>query len=236
MEACPDLETKLGYVFRDKSLLLEAVTHRSLSNELAEEDRRDNERLEFLGDAVLGLIVSEWLLELFPREDEGDLTRLRASLVQERRLFEVARGLGLGMHLHLGKGEERMGGRNKPSVLADALEAVIGAVYLDGGPEPARAFVRGRFQGFLDGMARNRFLLADPKTRLQEMCLALFRAPPEYAVVDEQGPDHEKTFFVDLSVQGLRLASGKGRSKKDAEQDAAQRFLQSLERNPLGFL
>jgi len=233
---CPELEKKLGYSFRDKTLLLEAVTHRSLLNELSGGDRKDNERLEFLGDSVLGMIISEWLMELFPREKEGELTRLRSVLVKEKRLSEVALTLGLGNHLCLGKGEERMGGRSKPSVLADALEAVVGAVYLDGGMSPAQAFIKGQFRGFLDGMKKNRFMLTDPKTRLQELLLALFRSPPVYRVVDEEGPDHEKTFYVDISVRDLLLASGKGKSKKEAEQDAAEQFLKTLERNPLGLL
>lgn len=231
-----DLEAKLGYAFQDRNLLLEAFTHRSLINELPGADRRDNERLEFLGDAVLGLLISEWLMERFPVEQEGELTRLRSSLVKEKRLAEVARGLGLGSHLHLGKGEEMLGGRSKPSILADALEALLGALYLDGGPQAARNLVRERFRDFLEGMTGNRLLLADPKTRLQELFLALFRVPPAYGVIGEEGPDHEKTFSVGLWVQGHRLASGKGRSKKEAEQDAAEQFLRSLQRNPLALL
>lgn len=232
----PALEETLGHVFRNRGLLLEALTHRSLINELPGDDRRDNERLEFLGDAVLGMIVSEWLMEQFPREKEGELTRLRAALVKEKRLSEVARRLDLGTHLFLGKGEERMGGRTKPSVLANALEALLGAVYLDGGMGPARAFIHGHFQRFLDGSKKNRFMLADPKTRLQELLLALFRSPPAYRVVAEEGPDHEKTFFVDLWVRDLLLSSGKGKSKKEAEQDAAEQFLGKLAENPLGLL
>jgi len=234
--ASPVLEERLGYAFRDKDLLLEALTHRSLINEIPGDGRRDNERLEFLGDAVLGMIVSEWLMRRFPQEREGELTRLRSALVKEKRLAEVAVALGLGTHLHLGKGEERMGGRGKPSVLANTLEAVLGAVYLDGGIDPARAFIHAHFRRFLERTHSNRFMLADPKTRLQELLLALLRFPPDYRVVAEEGPDHEKTFHVDLAVRNLRLASGRGKSKKEAEQDAAEQFLRTLEQNPLGLL
>ncbi len=229
-----ELEGKLEYTFRNKDLLLESLTHRSLLNELPDAGRRDNERLEFLGDSVLGLIISEWLMQQFPQEKEGELTRLRSALVKEKRLAEVAREMGLGRYLHLGKGEEQMEGRTKPSVLGDAFEAVLGAIFLDGGIVPAREFVHGRFRDVLQEMKRNRCMLADPKTRLQELLLALFRAPPVYLVSDEQGPDHAKTFFVDLSIDGLDLSRGKGKSKKEAEQDAAEQFLKYLERNPLG--
>jgi ribonuclease-3 len=175
-------------------------------------------------------------MQLFPEEKEGELTRLRSSLVKEKRLAEVAGGLGLGSHLHLGKGEERMGGRNKPSVLADAFESLVGAIYLDGGLVPAERFVQSRFRPFLESMQRNRFMMADPKTRLQELLLALFRAPPAYRVASEEGPDHQKTFYVELAINTLVLACGKGKSKKEAEQDAAEQFLKKMEQNPLGLL
>jgi ribonuclease III len=235
-ESLPALEEELEYSFRDKDLLLEAITHRSLLNELAEGGRKDNERLEFLGDSILGMIISEWIMQSFPEEKEGELTRLRSSLVKEKRLAEVASGLGLGSYLHLGKGEERMGGRQKPSVLADAFESMVGAIYLDGGLSAAQRFVQGRFRPFLESMQRNRFMLADPKTRLQELLLALFRTPPTYRVASEEGPDHQKTFCVDLAIHDLLLACGKGKSKKEAEQDAAEQFLKKMERNPLGLL
>ena len=235
-ECHPDeLEEKLGYAFRSRGLLLEALTHRSLLNEIPGEDRRDNERLEFLGDAVLGLIVSEWLMEEFPEEQEGELTRLRSVLVQEKQLSRVSRSLDLGRYLHLGKGEARMNGREKPSVLADAFEALVAAVYLDGGTGAAREIVRKLLAPFLSGMREDCRIVADPKTRVQEMLLAFFHTPPAYRVVEEQGPDHDKTFFVNLCVQDVNLSSGQGKSKKEAEQDAADRLLLKLERNPLGF-
>jgi ribonuclease III len=230
------LEEILGYAFRDRQLLEEALTHRSLLNEIVEEGRRDNERLEFLGDAVLGLIIAEWVMEAYPHELEGELTRLRSALVKEKKLAEVARGLKLGEFLYLGKGEERMEGRNKRSILADAFEAIVGAIYLDGGFEGARDFVRRTFEALLREARTNQSLLTDAKTRLQELMLALFRRAPVYEVAEERGPDHAKTFVIHLRLNDRTLACGQGRSKKEAEQDAAERFLKHLEKNPLGLL
>lgn len=238
--AIPDpsagLEDKLGYRFRDPALLEEALTHRSLLNEIQQEGRRDNERLEFLGDAVLGFLVTEWIMELFPDEQEGELTRLRSVLVKEKRLCEVSMELNLGNYLYLGRGEERMEGRRKPSVLANAFESLVGALYLDGGMDCVRDLIRRLFKPFLDWAKDDRRLLADPKSRLQELMLALFRTPPVYKVAEELGPDHAKTFLIQLTVKNLILASGTGRSKKEAEQDAAEKFLKDLEKNPLGML
>lgn len=230
------LEEILDYTFQDRRLLEEALTHRSLLNELLDEGRSDNERLEFLGDAVLGLIIAEWVVEAYPAEKEGELTRLRSALVKEKKLAEVARGLRLGEFLYLGKGEEQMAGRQKRSILADAFEAIVGAIYLDGGVEAVRRFVRGTFGTLLEEVTTNQRLLTDAKTRLQELMLALFRQSPAYEVVEERGPDHAKTFVIHLRLNDRTLASGKGRSKKEAEQDAAERFLKHLEKNPLGLL
>ncbi len=232
----PDLERTLAYVFRDRDRLREAMTHRSLLNEIREEGRRDNERLEFLGDAVLGLMIAEWLMEEFPEEQEGELTRLRALLVREKTLAEVAGELDLGRYLFLGKGEEQMAGRRKRSILADAFEALLGAVYLDGGIEPARRIVRDRLGRFLREAKSRRRRVTDPKTQLQELLLSLFHTAPVYEVIGEEGPDHAKTFDVELRLKGRVLGRGRGRSKKEAEQDAADRFLKELEKNPFGFL
>lgn len=230
------LEEVLGYRFRNRRLLEEALTHSSLLNEIPNGNRCDNERLEFLGDAVLGLIMAEWLMEAFPREAEGEMTRLRSSLVKEKRLAEVARGLKLGEFLHLGKGEERMEGRRKRSILADALEAVAGAIYLDGGLETVRDFVRRVFGPAMEEAGTGLRLATDAKTRLQELMLALFRRSPVYEVAEERGPDHGKTFVIRLRLHERTLASGKGGSKKEAEQDAAGKFLHDLQENPLGLL
>ncbi len=231
-----DLEGILGHTFRNRSLLEESLTHRSLLNEILEEGRRDNERLEFLGDAVLGLIVAEWVMEAYPQETEGELTRLRAALVKEKKLAEVARGLKLGDFLYLGKGEERMEGRRKRSILADAFEAIVGAIYLDGGLEVVRDFVRRTFGTLLEEARTDQRLLTDAKTRLQELMLALFRRSPIYEVAEERGPDHAKTFVILLRLNDRTLATGEGRSKKEAEQNAAEKFLKHLEKNPLGLL
>jgi ribonuclease-3 len=231
-----ELEGILGYTFRDHRLLEEALTHRSLLNEIPAEGRCDNERLEFLGDAVLGLIIAEWIMQSYPEEPEGELTRLRSALVKQKKLAEVARGLRLGEFLYLGKGEEQMAGRQKRSILADAFEAMVGAIYLDGGLESVRAFVRGTFGPLLEEAKGNHSLLTDAKTRLQELMLALFRRSPVYEVAEESGPDHAKTFVIHLRLNDRTLACGKGRSKKEAEQDAAEQFLKLLEKNPLGLL
>jgi len=231
-----EMEAILGYNFQDLRLLEQALTHRSLLNEIIEEGRGDNERLEFLGDAVLGLIIGEWVMQAYPEELEGELTRLRSALVKEKKLAEVARSLRLGEFLYLGKGEEQMAGRQKRSILADAFEAILGAIYLDGGLEAVREFVRRTFGTVLEEVKTNQSLLTDAKTRLQEIMLALFRTSPAYEVAGEQGPDHAKTFEVHLRLNDRTLASGKGRSKKEAEQDAAAQFLKHLEKNPLGLL
>jgi ribonuclease III len=229
-----ELEKILGYTFQDRLLLEESLTHRSLMNEVPEVGRRDNERLEFLGDAVLGLIIAEWVMQAYPHKLEGELTRLRSALVKEKKLAEVARGLNLGEFLYLGKGEEQMEGRRKRSILADAFEAIVGAIYLDGGLEAVRDFVRRTFGTLLEEVKTNQSLLTDAKTRLQELMLALFRRSPVYEVVEERGPDHAKTFVIHLQMNDQTLACGKGRSKKEAEQDAAEQFLKHLEKNPLG--
>jgi len=231
-----DLEKKLEYTFGNAGILEEALTHRSLLNEIDATHRRDNERLEFLGDSVLGFLITDWIMSLFPDEQEGELTRIRSALVKEKRLGEVSRKLDLGHYLHLGKGEEQMGGRRKLSVLGNAFEAIVGAIYLDGGIGEAQAFVRRQFQPFLEKTKGEHRILADPKTQLQELLLALLRSPPVYKVVEESGPDHEKTFVMQLQVMNLVLATGKGRSKKEAEQEAAEHFLKELEKNPFGML
>lgn len=228
------LEEALGYRFQDRSLLEEALTHRSLLNEIDERDRRDNERLEFLGDAVLGLVVADLLMKALPEGREGELTLNRAALVKRKKLGEIARRLALGEYLYLGKGEERTAGRQKLSILADAFEAVIGAVFLDGGFDAARSLVEAHFAEFVEEIRERHRAAPDPKTRVQELFLALFHVSPVYEVIGESGPDHAKTFRVRLCLNKLSLACGVGRNKKEAEQDAAERFLGQLACNPLG--
>lgn len=228
------LQETLGYRFRDRSLLEEALTHRSLLNEIDERDRRDNERLEFLGDAVLGLVVADLLMKALPQGREGELTLNRAALVKRKKLADIARRLHLGEYLYLGKGEERSAGRQKISILADAFEAVVGAVFLDGGFDAVRNLVEAQFAEFVEEIRKEHRAAPDPKTRVQELFLALFHVSPVYEVIAESGPDHAKTFRVRLSLNQLSLANGVGRNKKEAEQDAAMRFLRHLEGNPLG--
>jgi len=213
------LEGLLGHPFADPGLLEEALTHKSYLNENAAPGRRHNERLEFLGDAVLGLCVGHLLMERFPDVREGELSMIRAQVVNETHLADVALQLALGEWLYLGRGEEQTGGRRKPSLLADACEAMLAAVYLDGGFAAAFETVRRLFEprfAALEQPGRSDF-----KTRLQERAQATLRETPRYAVTEEKGPDHEKTFVVGVLVGGRELARGEGRSKKEAEQRAA---------------
>ena len=203
----------------DPALVLRAVTHRSFAYENG--GLPTNERLEFLGDSVLGLVVTEELFRRHPDLPEGQLAKLRAAVVNSRALAEVARELGIGRYLRLGRGEEASGGRDKSSILADAVEALIGAVYIDRGTEPARELVLRLFNGLLDGSAQLGAGL-DWKTSLQELAAEHTLGVPEYAVT-ETGPDHAKTFHAIALVGGSEVGTGEGRSKKEAEQRAAER-------------
>ncbi|WP_456431246.1 ribonuclease III [Thermosulfuriphilus sp.] len=226
------LEEKLTYRFRDPALLLAALIHRSYQGDRPEGlPYRDNEILEFLGDAVLDLIISQLLVARYgDRYREGDLSRMRAYLVNEERLARVAEKLGLGDCLLIGRGEELTGGRKKPSILAGAFEAVVGAIFLDGGYEVAYSFVRRLFSQLV-GQAARLGLRADYKSLLQELTQALERATPVYELEGSRGPDHAKVFTVAVKLKGRPLARGRGRSKKEAEQEAAKRALQRL-KNP----
>lgn len=225
------LETRLGYPFEDKSLLMEALRHSSWVNEHFREDLRDNERLEFLGDAVLSLIIGQLLMQKRPEMREGDLSRTRAKLVNEHQLADLSRQLDLGRFLMLGRGEAQTDGRNKSSLLADAFEATLAALYLDGGFDRALAFVSRLFEPLIaemPGRSRN----PDYKSRLQEAVQLRHHEVPQYTVVGEAGPDHEKTFRVAVEICGLS-AEGKGGSKKKAEQDAARKGLERLKEESL---
>ncbi len=220
------LADRLGYHFQTRRLFEEALTHKSYLNECPSSERRDNERLEFLGDAVLDLIVSELFLFRFPEAPEGELSKLKAKTVSETALSHVARRLDLGSALVLGRGEELTGGRDKPSLLADALEAVIAAVYLDGGLAAARQVVLTAFTDLFDNLGRSD--VADFKTELQELCQRDFSVLPVYRVLRESGPDHHKQFDVELSIRDEGYGVGTGRSKKEAEQQAARTALERL--------
>lgn len=228
------LQAALGHTFRDPFLLEKALSHKSQANErrhligAGAQDAVHNERLEFLGDAVLQLAVSHALFERFPDESEGRLSKLRASLVNENTLAQVAREFDLGTYLRLGKGELNSGGKDKNSILAAGLEALIGALFLDGGLSAAKDFIEQRFQKLFTEVALVAESL-DCKSLLQERVQSEFRRSPQYRVVSELGPDHSKIFEVFVSVGSLG-ASGQGRSKKEAEQAAARGLLSELER------
>jgi ribonuclease-3 len=222
----------LKYQFIDPSLLDEALTHKSYVNERRSTNARHNERLEFLGDAVLSLIVSEYLAVRYTWLSEGALSKLKAKLVSEPCLAGAARRLGIGAHLRLGRGEELSKGREKTSLLADALEAVIAAVYLDGGLEAGRAFT---LETLAEELRQIESLETSPgeddyKTRFQEWCQKRYELLPRYVIVRESGPDHHKLFEVEVLVGDKVFGTGRGRSKKEAEQVAAQQALEQVER------
>lgn len=227
------VEEKLGYAFKDQGLLEQALTHSSFAFEdqgegLAGPLSRHYERLEYLGDAVLDLVVSDLVIRRFPDAPEGVLSRLRAGLVNSDRLSGLARELGLCEALRLGRGEESTGGRDKSSILAAAYEAVFGAVYLDGGFGAAFAAASTAFVGLIDALPMSE-LLGDFKTPFQERVQARFRSTPHYRVIAEHGPDHDKSFEIEVWVDGRPWARGAGKSKKEAEQEAARKAMEQGE-------
>jgi len=222
-----ELEERLGWNFTDKDLLDRALTHRSFANENGSLSNGDNERLEFLGDAVLQLIVSDLLMREFPAYTEGQLSKLRAAVVNERPLAELSRRFTIGEHLLLGKGEEASGGRMKPSLLANALESVIAAMFLDKGFERAAAFIGVIFEPFIREVDADTTCL-DYKTSLQELSMSLFKTMPRYSVISETGPDHDKLFEMGLFIGERFIATGCGKSKKEAEKQAARAALETL--------
>ncbi len=228
-----DLENQLGYKFTDRSLLLTALRHRSYIHESRAETRErqnldDNQRLEFLGDAVLSLSISTLLYKAFPKEREGELSKMRAGLVNETQLANIARQIGIAPCLALGRGEEATGGRDKNSILADAFEAVLAAIYLDGGFAAATNVVKCLL-GDLIAKSSTQDFLKDYKTRLQEITQELFNEAPVYRLDEAKGPDHSKTFMVTLTLGSEELTVGQGRSKKEAERSAARAALRILE-------
>ena len=220
-----DLEAAIGYTFRDISLLQNALTHSSYANERWHDSLASNERLEFLGDSVLGMVTAEHLYRTFPQRPEGELSRLRAELVCETNLARVAAQLELGRHLMLGHGEEQGGGRTRESILADAVESVIAATYLDGGFQPAARLIH-RF--ILSDIPVEKPRIVDYKTTLQELVQQKKNQTISYALTGESGPDHAKKFTVEVRINGKPMGSGSGTSKKRAEQDAAQMAYEAL--------
>lgn len=220
-----DLETAIGYRFRDISLLQNALAHSSYANERWHNSLMSNERLEFLGDSILGMTVADYLYRQFPDRPEGELTRMRADMVCEQTLAEVARQIGLGDHLLLGHGEEQGGGRDRASILADAVESVIAACYLDGGFEPARDFI-SRF--ILCHVPVKQLHNRDYKTALQELIQQKKNQIIRYTLIGESGPDHDKQFHVAVCINDKTVGEGTGRSKKRAEQEAARAAMEAL--------
>ncbi|MHB1078665.1 MAG: ribonuclease III [Prosthecobacter sp.] len=217
------LEQVIGHTFRDPALLQLALTHGSVGYE-NQRVHSDNQRLEFLGDAVLQLALSHLLYQRLPQADEGVLTQARAQLVSTKALARISRRIGLGSYLHLGRGEEANGGRDRESTLADALEAVAGAIHLDSGTDAAHQFAARLFAEDLEALNRGQ-LDANPKGQLQELIQAVGVEPPVYEIIGAEGPDHAKNFIATVSWRGTQLGRGTGRSKKDAEVVAAQAAL-----------
>jgi ribonuclease III len=230
-ELVDTVEQRSGVRFRTPRAALAALTHRSYVNEHPGEALEDNERLEFLGDAVIDLAVSHRLMERFPEAREGELSKMRASVVDEPGLASLARAFELGPMLRLGRGEELTGGREKPSLLADAMEAVVAAVYLEGGLTAVLAMV-DRYLGATFDRAAAGTLDRDFKTQLQELAQSRFRLAPRYRVVAELGPDHAKKFDVEVELRGEVVGRAIGRSKKDAEQAAARLAIEALAASP----
>lgn len=218
------LEERLGYQFKNRALLENALTHSSYANEHRDEGKTSNERLEFLGDSVLGMVVADHLYREHPNMPEGELTRTRAALVCEGSLVEVARALDLGKYLRLGKGEDAGGGRERPSILADATEAVLAAIYLDGGVAQARRTIRTLILGNEEEMSASR----DYKTALQELVQKESGRKLTYLLVGEEGPDHAKRFSVEVHLNGKKVGAGEGHTKKAAEQNAAKAAISAL--------
>lgn len=225
------LEDHIGYHFRDLGLLEHALTHRSRAHEDASGGVVDNESLEFLGDAVLGFVVADMLFQRFPTHSEGYKSKIKASIVSTVSLSRLAQGIDLGRYVLLGRGEEKTGGRSKNAILADSFEALIAAIYLDGGVDSARTFIVSRFGPLIDSggdRVAEAFFTEDWKSELQEWLQAAGRGLPDYQLTAIEGPDHRRLFDVDVMVGGVSVGRAQGRSKKDAEQQAAKAALSFL--------
>lgn len=226
MKLQKEFEEKIGYHFQNGKLLMQALTHSSYANEHHLGKQADNERLEFLGDAVLEIVSSDFLFHRYPKYPEGELTRLRASMVCEPTLAFCTRDLDLGRYLLLGKGEDQTGGRERKSILSDALEAVIGAIYLDGGFASAKEFI---FRFVLNDIEHKQ-LFFDSKTILQEIVQGNYEEDLNYRLLSEEGPDHDKKFLVEARIGSVAYGQGCGRTKKSAEQEAAYHTLLQLKK------
>lgn len=229
------VEEKLGYTFKDPALLDRALTHKSYVHEAAApaasaELALHYESLEFLGDAILGFVISEFLFRTYPNRTEGELSKIKSFLVSTEQLFQLSQKLGLGRFIRLSYGEEKTGGRSKKAILADLFESFTAALYLDGGMEAARNFILSQYQSRLRRIEQEKLDFKDYKSNLQEQLHILGLPEPRYRVIAEQGPDHCKEFVVEVRVNGRFLARATGKSKKEAQQSAAQLAMQSLEK------
>lgn len=221
------IESNLGLTFRDKELLGTALTHRSYLNENRGQNLSNNERLEFLGDAVLELIISQYIFNKYSERAEGELTSIRSSIVRTESLAQESRKLELGKHLRMSKGEKDSGGKDKDYLLANTYEAVLGAIYLDQGFEQCKEFVKRTLFTKIDEIVEKQ-LYIDPKTEAQELIQAQRKTTPKYKVLKEEGPDHDKIFTVAIEINGKRETVGKGSSKQKAEEDAASKIIKIL--------
>lgn len=224
-----ELEQKLDYHFKNPELLEKALTHRSYLSIPSNESLRANERLEFLGDSVLGLVTSQFLFENFPDNNEGDLTKLKSTLVSEANLSQIAKTISLGKYLNLSEEEEKSGGRERSSIVSDAYEAVIGAIFLDGGLKPTEKMIQNQILEKHQEITTNR-TFHNYKGELLEYLQALGMGLPKYDVLEETGPDHQKRFNIAVSVKGRKMGEGVGKNKKEAEQKAAKMALQNIEK------
>lgn len=223
-----EIEKKIGVKFANKDLLKNAFTHRSYLNEHKDEEIENNERLEFLGDAVLELIISANLFHNYPDKAEGELTSIRAALVRTESIAEETKKLGLGEYLRMSKGEEESGGKDKTYLLANLYEAIIGAIYLEAGYEECRSFIDRTLLKKIKRIIREE-LFIDPKTRVQEIIQEKFKVTPTYEIIQEEGPDHDKSFTVEIRRGRKAIATGVGQSKQKAEEDAARNAIEILE-------
>jgi ribonuclease III len=229
IEKLKDFEKIISYTFNDTNLLDNALTHRSYVNENQELLCKDNERFEFLGDAVLELCISDILMKKFPDYTEGQLSKLRASMVNEQALSKLSKIFHLGDFLLLGKGEESSGGRNKRSILSNTFEALMAAIYLDSGYEKTYRLITNLFQALIEN-GFDQTIYGDYKTYVQEISQNRFKVIPEYVLINQYGPDHDKIFQTELIIPGILKTTGTGKNKKDAEQQAAKKALEELEK------
>ncbi|MEW6189481.1 MAG: ribonuclease III [Actinomycetota bacterium] len=225
-------EKCLGIIFSNKNFLKRALTHSSFAFEMGVDAREVYERLEFLGDAILNFVITDFIFHRFPKFNEGELAKFRAKLVNSEALAKVAQGIGLGEFIFMGKGAELTGGRERTSILADCFEAILGAIYLDQGLSAVREFILKKFKDKIFEQASKEF--SDFKTNLQEYTMEKLGVVPEYQITREEGPVHERIFHAEVLVQGKVMGKGTGRSKKKAEQRAAQEALEALRRENIG--